>query len=49
VKTALKDLARLKAGEVVQFSKKNQILPFENDTSIEFFSHRVRGSVVQSD
>ncbi|CAJ0911951.1 11847_t:CDS:2 [Entrophospora sp. SA101] len=40
VRDALKDLYCLKKPDGINFSKKNHILPFEDETSLEFFSQK---------
>ncbi|KAJ1968938.1 rRNA-binding ribosome biosynthesis protein rpf2 [Dispira parvispora] len=40
VNTALQDLYALKKPDAVYFSKKNEILPFEDDTKLEFLTQR---------
>ncbi|CAG8497616.1 320_t:CDS:2 [Ambispora gerdemannii] len=40
INTALSDLCALKKPDAITFSKKNEILPFEDDTSLEFFSQK---------
>ncbi|KAG9283961.1 hypothetical protein G9A89_005468 [Geosiphon pyriformis] len=40
VNIALSDLCALKKPDAITFSKKNEILPFENTTSLEFFTQK---------
>ncbi|KAH8556634.1 Brix domain-containing protein [Umbelopsis sp. PMI_123] len=46
VNDALKDLYLLKKPDAVNFTKKNQIHPFEDDSSLEFFSQKNDASLI---
>ncbi|CAO3676287.1 unnamed protein product [Umbelopsis ramanniana] len=46
VNDALKDLYLLKKPDAVNFTKKNQIHPFEDDSSLEFFSQKNDASLL---
>eukprot|EP01094_Clydonella_sp_ATCC50884_P015722 TRINITY_DN2634_c0_g1_i1.p1 TRINITY_DN2634_c0_g1~~TRINITY_DN2634_c0_g1_i1.p1 ORF type:complete len:337 (+),score=119.97 TRINITY_DN2634_c0_g1_i1:69-1013(+) len=43
--SCLKDLYALKKPDAVMYQRKNNILPFENETSIEFFSEKTDSSL----